>query len=83
MINKGLPTVTVLSKIVVLKSDERQPVQLKVVKCFVIKRFYFSCPRRAADFSLNIGYENYEDKINDFFFSPCGWASSDRITKNK
>lgn len=25
--------------------------------------------RRAVDFSLNIGYENYEDKINDFFSS--------------
>lgn len=41
LVDKGLPMVMVPSKIVVLKSDERQPVQLKVVKCFVIKCFIF------------------------------------------
>lgn len=38
--------------------------------------------RRAVDFSLNIGYENYEDKINDFFFLHVAGPAGDWITKN-
>lgn len=61
MVDEGLPTVMLLSKTVVLESDERQPVKLEVVKCLVIKCISLSYPRRAADFSLVISYENYED----------------------